>query len=487
MVSVDCLIVTAVWGAWHTDAFLTLNLPTLFADGNLPALAARHRLRYRIVTRQADRARLEVAPAIQRLRSLMPVTVEVVPDRLLADPIAAHVAIWRQSISDAATDGAFVLLMPPDVLWSDGSYDHVATLLSAGKQAIFLAFPRVSTNSFEPDFKARYGPAPDRVTLDARELVAWTIRHLHPLTAAYARDSRHFPSHAEMILWPVPGEGMAVRALAREPLLFNPTRFSISSLQMLEGVESEAELALPSDSDQIFGISLAPLGKDASWHVALARLEASGLGRWWLQYDAPANDYVSSTRLRWHHTPASEAMWRRVECLGDRLVRSAALAREGWRILEALSEHPGAAMARRLLWIWLETGQLARALRGLPQRPAGTVVVTVPVGAGGEAALDRVDGGRPGTSGRLIRQLVSVADRPLTVADLEGGGVTVDGLDGETRRLGAGRLGDLALESVSFLSKSLLLCYTPQLPAAASGAAGLRARPRLRSRQCEIQ
>jgi hypothetical protein len=33
------LVVTAVWGDWHISKYRDLNLPTLLAEGNFPALA----------------------------------------------------------------------------------------------------------------------------------------------------------------------------------------------------------------------------------------------------------------------------------------------------------------------------------------------------------------------------------------------------------------------------------------------------------------
>ena len=49
-----CHILTAVWGTWHTDTFINLNLPSLLAPGNLPAFASRIDTTYVIGTSVSD-------------------------------------------------------------------------------------------------------------------------------------------------------------------------------------------------------------------------------------------------------------------------------------------------------------------------------------------------------------------------------------------------------------------------------------------------
>lgn len=389
MTALDIDIATAVWGDWHLGIFLDVNLPTLLEPGNLPVLARQHRPHYRIQTRVADVPRIRASPSFERLSALMPVDLEIIPDRDLEDPIAAHVAAWRESIDAARKAGRFIVLMPPDVLWSAGSLGHVSAMLQVGKRAIFVPFLRVTSNGFLPDFRSRYGGGDGPIAIPGQELVGFCFDHIHPLMGAYLRDSRYFPSHAEMVLWAVEGEGLSVRSLARELFAFDTGAISLSPAQLIEDPMDPALLHMPADSDLLFGVSLAPLGKDARWHLSAWQLVSLDLAQWWLTYDSPVNDYVAGIRLRWHERPISEAVWRVREMAGDLLIRRAAIEREGLRLVAWMGadEHADQLLqVSQLASLVVLNGVLARALRGLPRTRGTEVVVCLPE----DAALDSV-------------------------------------------------------------------------------------------------
>src|SRR6516164_8204503 len=89
---------TVVWGPWHTGVFLDVNLTSLLAPGNLAAFAQKHDVSYRIFTSKNDDARIA---------------------------------------------GAMILLIPPDVVWSNGAFGHIADIAALGKKAIFMTYMRV--------------------------------------------------------------------------------------------------------------------------------------------------------------------------------------------------------------------------------------------------------------------------------------------------------------------------------------------------------
>jgi len=74
-----------------------------------------------------------------------------------------------------------------------------------------------------------------------------------------------------------------------------------------------SEIEFVSDSDQLFAVSLAELGKDVDWHMKLRPADAVEIGRWWLNYDSPVNDVIASHKIRWHFNAVTEAEWRRRE------------------------------------------------------------------------------------------------------------------------------------------------------------------------------
>ena len=143
-------MVTAVWGDWHINAHVTVNLPTLLAHGNLPELARRCEVTYRVYTRRSDVVRLMASSMMQEVSRLMPLEVETLSEERLTNPIAAHQWAWGQAIRDAKESDRFILFLPPDVAWADGSFTGIADLLEAGKKAVLMTYLRVVVAIHQP-------------------------------------------------------------------------------------------------------------------------------------------------------------------------------------------------------------------------------------------------------------------------------------------------------------------------------------------------
>jgi hypothetical protein len=391
----SCFFATAVWGRWHTDMFLSVNLPTLLAPGNLPAFARIIPTRYRIFTTAADRDSMRRSALFAVLKNLVELEiVEIRPDSAV-DPIVAHHRLWGQSMAHAAARGALTVLIPPDVLWSDGSFAHVARAIAAGKSAVFMSYLRVISETFVDEFVGA-APEPAVRAIAPRLLLDMALRHLHPVVAAHCRDSKRFPRHAEMVTWPVPGDGFLLRHLARELFVLDPARVKLNARQLMRDPPDVAKVHVVTDSDDLLGLSLTPFLKDANWYASHLRVDASAVGRWLLEYDSPSNDMIARQNLRFHLGNAGEEAWRRVERQADMLIQRCLFARDALRIVKAI-ELLGSESAAQLLASALARGRLARHWR-----TRGPIVVLAPherafdafdlpawLGTGAEAQLRR--------------------------------------------------------------------------------------------------
>ena len=385
-----CVLVTVLWGGWHRGMFLNANLPTMLAPGNLPALAAGVDCEYVIYTTAKDAAELAGDPAFARLRSLLPVTIKLFTPSKTKHPITLHHDIWRQATRHAHQRAAFILLMPPDVAWADGSFAGLRGALEAGKRAIFMTYPRVLSETFVPSMIERFRSGADQsVAIPAPEMMALAITHLHPMMAAYSRSSSHFPIHPEMILWPIEGDGFLLRMLARELFCFEPGRYPLNSQSLLAGLPPSEEIEVFRDSRDFLGVSFTPLWKDMEWYFQRRSFDPLSAARWWIQYDSPINDHISAFDLRFTCGTGDKARWRRAEHQARNLLAHLRSAREFMRVLAKL----------RQMGHWRAAGFLALALdlygiaRRWPHR--GRFAVLVPTDnaierAGFADALSRI-------------------------------------------------------------------------------------------------
>jgi hypothetical protein len=428
---IRCVFTTVFWGDWHRGMFLRANLPTMLAPRNLPALAAGVECEYLIYTTAKDAAELERDPAFARLQSLLPVTLKLFTPSRARHPITLHHDIWRQATKHAQQRAAFVLLMPPDVAWADGSFARLRVAFEAGKRVMFMAYPRVVSETIVPAMTRLFPRAADQSSsIPGPELMALAMTHIHPLMAAYGRFSATFPVHPEMILWPIEGDGFLLRLLARELFCFEPGRHPLNAQSLLDGLPPVGEIEVFRDSREFLGVSLTPLWKDMEWYLKRRRLDPLFVGRWWINYESPVNDYISTFDLRFTCNSGDDAHWRRAEQQARNALTHLRAAREFVRVLIKLQEI-GHARAAAFLAAALRVHGLARRWTH-----RGPFVVLAPDDAAFEAAaFDRVpgDGMSAGEACALLE--AHVANRPpvsnpgsVQITTLAGQTVQVDGL-----------------------------------------------------------
>jgi hypothetical protein len=355
-----CVFVTVLWGHWHREIFLNTNLPTMLSSGNLPALNAGVDCEYLVYTTPEDARIMSSSPSFQRLREIVRVSLKRFTPSKTKNVINLHHEIWGHAIDHARRQKAFILLMPPDVAWADGSFAQLGEAIVSDKHAIFMTYPRVVSETMLPALAERFPPdAAQAMTIPPRELMKQTILHIHPLMAAYDRAAAHFPIHPEMILWPVEGDGFLLRLLARELFCFEPERYPLNAQSLLAQIPSDDEIHVFDDSREFLGVSFTPLWKDMEWYLAPRRLDPLFVGGWWTRYDSPVNDRISKFNLRFTCGTADEARWRLAEARANTLISHLRSAREFLRVISTLDQ-AGHKRAAAFLAAALRTRGLAR-------------------------------------------------------------------------------------------------------------------------------
>lgn len=367
------LVVTAMWGDWHISKYLELNLPTLLAEGNFPALSGYCDIAYFIYTSQGDMKRIQDAPGVQALSRFVRVEFCTIGPDIIADPIAAHHAVWAEVTKRAKNEKSLILLMPPDVAWSNGSFEHVGRLLEAGKKAIFMAFLRADSESFAPALGSYGKFGGQEISVSGAQMVEICMRTLHPLMAAYLRDSSHFPIHPEMMLWAVPGEGLLCRILAREMFVYDPSMVALNTANLLATNLDPALIHVVDDSDDLFAVSLAPFHKEFEWYRWPRAADHVVVSDWWLDYDSWINDLIAGTKVRWHFRPVTEKAWQAREQGADVFLRRAAALREGRRLFRT-AHLCGCTTAASMIAVATQSGLMSRIARG-----RGGALVFIPI------------------------------------------------------------------------------------------------------------
>jgi len=362
-------LVTTVWGQWHTDVFLRLNLPSLLATGNLPALAHVHSLSFVIFTTKADRSRIEQARSYQQLAGLMPVRFERIADDEIQDPIATQQRVWSNAIEEVSRLGTYLFFLPPDIIWSSRSMEHIGGAMAKGARIVIVPWGlRVVSETFERAISAYFETQSEPAGISSRELVRMALQNLHPLMAAYKRDSPVFPHHTEMLLEAVRGQGLLMRLLASIPTVYEPKVIPLNHNKLVIPVLPDAEIYIPQDSDEVFVASLTPLQKDTHFFDRPRRADPTSIGQWWQGYPSGTNDILVRTNYRIHYGNVEPSLWKEKEFGFNHFLRRSVIAREALSVWNVVRKRSDCSIAAEALAGALQTGTLGRAVRGSGRR-----------------------------------------------------------------------------------------------------------------------
>jgi hypothetical protein len=366
--------VMGAWGHWHVDAFLSLCLPSLLSLGNLPAFVGAQRPRYVIFTTADDRRTMEASPLWPRFAELLAVEFELLRAGEIREPIATQQRIWARAIDMVARRNDFLFLMPPDVVWSDGSLRAMSRALAAGRRIVFVPWHiRVVAETFAPAMRAILAERGATSGIAGRDLVRLALEHLHPLVAAYRIDGRFFPSHPELFLQPVRHQGLLARIIALTPALFRPAEIALNANKLAVHVYRDDELYLPADSDELFLTSLTPLSKEFHYYSGPRRADPVAIAKWWQYYASGSNDFLARSDYRIHYAEIDPPAWWRAERRIDALVRRASVVRECLYVWQAADAQPCLRTATEILALTVASGLIGRVVRS-----AGARVIVLP-------------------------------------------------------------------------------------------------------------
>jgi hypothetical protein len=379
-------VVSNVWGDSHVDLFLDLTLPNVLSPGNLPALVERGRVVYRIFTTPSARGRIETSAIGQQLSSVVEVEYisplgERTPDTIW------HVHWFHRSAAEAKAAAAMILFVPPDTLWTDGSFKHMVEKLLAGHRGVACPFLLVSSETCVSDARGQFiDPATGILTVPPAAMWPFARRHLHPLQMLAMPGGPHARPAFELH-WPVGGEGMISRYAIRELVAFDPGRCPITFLWNAGGPEDAEGVYFATDSDEMLMLSVDPIAKYFQNYIvdhACHPFDVSRSSLHPLNNTRQTRVFVSrSVRLHGHR--ATTDAWRRPERLATAAARDIRVGRAAMLLHEALTAHR-CMQSAHLLSIGLLDTHLSRRWRA---EPPLTVIATC------DAALARAGLSRP--------------------------------------------------------------------------------------------
>lgn len=359
-------VITIVWGDEHAALFLELTLPNLLSAGNLPAIARRHDVTYRIFTTPDTVRQITGASIYARLAATC--RVEFVTPLGARRPEAIwHLHWFHRSSAEAKVKGSTVLFVPPDTMWTDGALRRIARLIEGGKSAVACPFVQVTSETIVPDVRRRLLDRDTGViTYPGRD--AWDLvrRHMHPLQIAGMPGAPHARPAFELH-WPVGREGMISRYALREVVAFDPRRCPITFFLYADGDENLDAVHFETDGSEMLMLSVDPFHKYLQNYIVDHSCDGLDLAR---TTRHPLND-TRQTRAFARSSvvigrrEAGSSRWRREETRARVAERQVRVGRAAM-LVSGLLRARGAGLMADLLSVGVAETGLVRRWRSEP-------------------------------------------------------------------------------------------------------------------------
>ena len=252
-------IVTSLWGDWHLSMYLRLALPTLVAPDNLPALARLCDLRYRIMTTPNGRRALLNSSLFHLLRRHVEIDINLIGNSETPD-LMVHIDMMHAGLRRAAEQHAYVAIVPPDVLWANGNFPNLLSILRE-RRPKGLAIPcvRIASESAAPELQRLHErQGTPELALTPREIQTFVLRHLHTEQLAML----HGGPGSRPTLWasfPVKGGGLIHCTFNREWFAVAPGELRVTNIFCNDQSLTDDDYYVCQDANLMLMASLTPL------------------------------------------------------------------------------------------------------------------------------------------------------------------------------------------------------------------------------------
>jgi hypothetical protein len=176
-----------VWGYRFTSRFLEFCLPTLLAPNNIPALAREVPCRFILLSSENSIPLIQAHPTWQKLAQICTAEIQPIDDLITeANHTATITLAFERAIrqaGDTALSTCFILLMS-DYIVADGSLRSVLAAMRGGAHGVLVGNFQVTAEEAVPLLRAGLVPGSAEIVIDPRQLMRWSLGHLHPATIA---------------------------------------------------------------------------------------------------------------------------------------------------------------------------------------------------------------------------------------------------------------------------------------------------------------
>jgi len=275
------VIGSLVWGKSFIDNFLNYHVPSLLAPGNIPALVAKRRVIWSIVTTEPDRAIMLANPIFRSLSDQVQVEFTCF-DKSLIDECeqAGFNFYWfygmldHVSIDLARKAAAGIFLLPPDTILSQSFLSTLNSAIEGGADCCSVGYIEAEKGGLLKALDVRRHQD-GHIALEGSALLDLAACHMTNHFRSLIMDIGNisFCRHPRELIWPIEG-GFVMHALFVHPVAisarvmsrpFHPNYENVDYALMPRILQDDGKLAVIQDATRATAAHFSPLERAGAY------------------------------------------------------------------------------------------------------------------------------------------------------------------------------------------------------------------------------
>jgi hypothetical protein len=261
-----------VWGARYVKQFLEFTVPTLMAPGNVPALAEALPCEFEILTSAEDELSIRQHPAFLRLSEICSTSIRCIDHLITARNYSTTITLaYTEAVratGSAMVDTCFFFLVS-DYIIANGSLSNVLSRMQGGSNAVLVGNFQVSIEDALSWLRGRLAAGTDSLVLPPRELMRWSLDHLHPATVAnIVNNPLSHNGYANRLFWRVDADTLLGRFYLMHMICIRPevTDFQIGAscdYSFIPEMCPSGNVSMMTDSDDYLVVEMQPANHES--------------------------------------------------------------------------------------------------------------------------------------------------------------------------------------------------------------------------------
>ncbi|WP_432738080.1 radical SAM protein [Maridesulfovibrio sp. FT414] len=215
-------VITVVWGQEYVDLYINYVLQTIIGDRNIGSLSRDRRALFVLYTTLDGWDRIKRSRYFDLLLTYVDFRAYMVPENCFksVDKYESMTRCHKHALRSAVLDGARLVILAPDVIFSEGTFEYLYSKSYDGCKAVLVGGLIADRSKVLKEISTRLDCAADTpVSFPSRELCKLAIANLHKNDEDCFASLDGVSSWPSRMFWRVSNDGIVAHYFHRHPLM----------------------------------------------------------------------------------------------------------------------------------------------------------------------------------------------------------------------------------------------------------------------------